>query len=459
MPAKLTKEQFVERANRVHGNKYDYSDLVYVTAHTLSKIKCKVHGDFNQKPYSHLNGSGCPECSVEVVGQHSRDRSPNSVESIKKQFAETHGDKYTYENFLKFKTVHDVIQITCPVHGSFSQSILAHRKGSGCLGCVLDSRGDRYHQQMFDEFVEEARSIHGTKYEYIKSSFKTRDTISFKCNKDHVTDSTVYKHLDPRDGCRECALEPLKQKSISQYGDIYDFDVNTFNLKSGYIQFSCNKHIVTDKINIDKHLKRNQCKQCYEELKLDKAKKLSYDKFVEKASKVHEGMDYEYPYDKFDHRATSPLVFICPEHGEQTISSKRAHLKGSICYECYKPNVTSSYIRHLYVDACINGSNLYIIKFMSEDETFYKIGISNNMDRRINEISRYVKDVYTIELIETFYCKDSGIIWDLEREIHGNLKSYRASVKHKFSGHTECFDITEEQVLECSKLILERTSS
>ena len=60
---KQTTLQFVEKAKNVHGNKYDYSKTVYLGRNSKLIITCPEHGDFWQKPYSHLNGHGCPKCN------------------------------------------------------------------------------------------------------------------------------------------------------------------------------------------------------------------------------------------------------------------------------------------------------------------------------------------------------------------------------------------------------------
>lgn len=65
MPKKLTKEQFIETAKLVHGGNYDYSLADYVNVDTKVKIKCKEYGNiFEQTPYTHKKGSGCPKCSA-----------------------------------------------------------------------------------------------------------------------------------------------------------------------------------------------------------------------------------------------------------------------------------------------------------------------------------------------------------------------------------------------------------
>jgi Zn finger protein HypA/HybF involved in hydrogenase expression len=59
-----TTTQFVEEAQRVHGEKFDYSEVEYANTHTPVKIKCRQCGVvFMQEPASHLAGCGCPKCS------------------------------------------------------------------------------------------------------------------------------------------------------------------------------------------------------------------------------------------------------------------------------------------------------------------------------------------------------------------------------------------------------------
>lgn len=61
--SRLSFDEFVERANLVHNNKYDYSNSKYITSHTDININCPDHGLFTVKPYWHLDGGKCPKCS------------------------------------------------------------------------------------------------------------------------------------------------------------------------------------------------------------------------------------------------------------------------------------------------------------------------------------------------------------------------------------------------------------
>ena len=61
----MTTSEWIERAKSVHGDKYDYSQTVYVNQRTNVKIICPVHGLFEQKADSHLRGYGCRLCGFE----------------------------------------------------------------------------------------------------------------------------------------------------------------------------------------------------------------------------------------------------------------------------------------------------------------------------------------------------------------------------------------------------------
>lgn len=54
--------EFIEDANIIHLNYYDYSNTKYVNNKIKVKIICPKHGEFKQRPNDHLGGAGCPRC-------------------------------------------------------------------------------------------------------------------------------------------------------------------------------------------------------------------------------------------------------------------------------------------------------------------------------------------------------------------------------------------------------------
>jgi hypothetical protein len=56
---------FIGKSKKIHGDKYDYTKVDYVSAIKKVIITCKSHGDFRQTPNSHLGGCGCMGCKNE----------------------------------------------------------------------------------------------------------------------------------------------------------------------------------------------------------------------------------------------------------------------------------------------------------------------------------------------------------------------------------------------------------
>jgi hypothetical protein len=60
---RLSKDEFVAKANETHNHRYTYDNVVYQGAHKKVSITCTKHGDFSITPANHWsNGVGCPSC-------------------------------------------------------------------------------------------------------------------------------------------------------------------------------------------------------------------------------------------------------------------------------------------------------------------------------------------------------------------------------------------------------------
>jgi hypothetical protein len=125
-----TTEEWKKIAKSVHGDKYDYEDVIYVNNNTEVIIKCKVdgHEPFEQTPRVHANqGSGCPRCAGNIK---------STTEEWKEKAKSVHGDTYDYSevNYINCDTE---VDIKCKVHGIFKQTPRVHaNQGSGCPKCV-----------------------------------------------------------------------------------------------------------------------------------------------------------------------------------------------------------------------------------------------------------------------------------------------------------------------------------
>ena len=125
------KDDFFEKARAVHGDRYDYSETVYVIHSENVIITCAKHGDFEQTPNDHLNGHGCAKCGKESTAAKKTEESKNSF--IERSRA-VHGDLYNYSKAFYIRSKYKVV-ITCKGHGDFEQSPNDHLSGKGCPSC------------------------------------------------------------------------------------------------------------------------------------------------------------------------------------------------------------------------------------------------------------------------------------------------------------------------------------
>ena len=124
---KLSLEEFIEKASKLHNTKYTYNKVLYIDNHTKVKIICPLHGEFEQNPADHLSFKGCPRCA--------NNQNYTNTEFIQRA-VEIHGLKYSY---IKTKYTHSKkkVIITCATHGDFEQQPNNHINGKGCPACGI----------------------------------------------------------------------------------------------------------------------------------------------------------------------------------------------------------------------------------------------------------------------------------------------------------------------------------
>jgi len=132
----ILKYKFIEKANKVHNNKYDYSLIEYKNNKIKEKIICPIHGQFEQRPDSHLNGNGCSKCAILSLQKKLRLDKDLIIEKANK----IHQNKYNYSK-INYKNLIDLVSIICPIHGEFKQTLKNHLNGHGCPICK-NSKGE-----------------------------------------------------------------------------------------------------------------------------------------------------------------------------------------------------------------------------------------------------------------------------------------------------------------------------
>lgn len=252
---RLTTEGFISLAKAIHGNRYNYSKVIYKNKYTKIKIYCnKCKKWFEQVPRNHLNCKDCPSCKNTTDIQTTL-----FIEKAKK----IHKDKYDYKEVV-YKSSRSKVKIFCKKCLSyFDQSPSNHLSGKGCPKCgsVIN--------KTTEDFIAQAKSIHGNKYDYSNTKYvnnKTKVKIYCKnCNTYFL--QTPINHLTGC-GCSNC--NPYKKLSLKEFihkasvihNNIYDYSMVKYINSRSKINIFCKKCNKFFKQKPNNHLIGNGCPFC-----------------------------------------------------------------------------------------------------------------------------------------------------------------------------------------------------
>lgn len=114
-----------------------------------------------------------------------------------------HSNFYLYDKAV-YRNNDNKITITCPIHGDFEQTVKVHLKGSCCPKCsnkrIADSK-----RKTTEEFIEEAKLVHGNKYIYDKVKYtNTHGFVTITCRTHGDFNQRAKEHLRGYN-CSKCA--------------------------------------------------------------------------------------------------------------------------------------------------------------------------------------------------------------------------------------------------------------
>lgn len=226
MRPSFTTEKFIEKAIEIHGDKYDYSQTLYVFAKQPVRIICKKHGAFEQRPNDHINKkTGCPSCSR---------CPPFTSEIFIERAKQIHDIKYDYsliEGIGSMK-IADKVEVICPIHGIFSTTARNHiNSKAGCRLCGNEQvkQNGIGKRKNVEQFIKEADQIHGQKYNYDKVVYTgTHTPVEIVCPKHGSFFQKPNNHVSAKQGCAECNNEArfgrlggLNLKNMTCDGTLY----------------------------------------------------------------------------------------------------------------------------------------------------------------------------------------------------------------------------------------------
>jgi very-short-patch-repair endonuclease len=317
--------KFIEKSKLIHGEKYDYSKVVYVN--NTKPVLIGYQGIFYEvTPANHLKGS--------------------KIERMKRKFSindfidlanKVHNYTYSYEKVVFHQIKKDII-ITCKIHGDFIQKAIYHIEGHGCSKCGKISMSEKVKIPKVD-LIKKIQEKWNDKYELLNLDdiIDSKSTIKINCQKHGNFEKKVKDFI--RHGCKSCGHEisDLK-KSINRvefikksnliWNSFYDYSEFEYTNSSNKSTIICPIHGKFEQ-NPQNHLKSG-CKACGYE-KVSEKTKYTKEEFIEKGLKIH-GECYD--YSMVEYKNSRNLVkIICKEHG---IFEQKAggHLMGYGCRIC-----------------------------------------------------------------------------------------------------------------------------
>ena len=309
-----TISRFLKAAKAKHGDKYDYSQLNFTETRKPVTIICPKHGPQQMNMYTHLNGTGCPECTRDLQKDTLAKKFAHLGEEFTTKAKKVHGDKYDYSKVKWINTDHKV-EIVCPKHGSFWVLPSNHLRGSLCPKCNLESR-----TMSTDEWKALAREKHGNKYDYSESVYQGFSTpVKIICPKHGEFWQAGGAHAQLGQGCFRCAAEESnshhlmsKDEFIQQarrvHGDYYDYShVEPEHFyRNQEVKIICPKHGSFYQL-VSKHLLGAGCLKCAGK------DKMSTEEFITALKDLY-GNKYKYDRIKYLNKYTF-VELGCPIHG------------------------------------------------------------------------------------------------------------------------------------------------
>lgn len=198
----FTQEQFIEKAQKVHNNQFDYSMTEYKAMRFKIKVKCIKHDKIiEQKAQGHIDGlNPCPDCNGQT---------PITGEIFILRSKEGHGEnKFDYSKVPeKFPNgIHSPVELKCLEHNIwFTQEAWAHLRPSN--GCPEERNNIK---KTLQDIIEHSQKVYpDKKYDYsqIDLAKSVREKVKIGCPiEGHgFFEQSLNNHLNHgKEGCQIC---------------------------------------------------------------------------------------------------------------------------------------------------------------------------------------------------------------------------------------------------------------
>ena len=227
-----TTKHFIEKSKSIHGDKFDYSNSIYVNYNTPVLIHCNTCGkNFYQKPSYHYYIKDCPFCLKEKRQNEQKNivlkyTTKEAIEMIRN----VHGDKYGYDKVI-YKGRNKKVTLFCKECNQYVDVIFSSLlKGSGCPICARKRQRKKLIMSN-EEFIRRSKKLFGNNtYNYDLCNYDGYySKVMLKCNiHNRVFEQTAGSHLSGCCGCPSC-INHLTENKIDHLLKLYNikFDRET----------------------------------------------------------------------------------------------------------------------------------------------------------------------------------------------------------------------------------------
>nr|WBF70294.1 F-box and FNIP repeat-containing [Megavirus caiporensis] len=234
---------FIDIANKIHKNAYDYTGVIIEEDTIFIDVKCKTcENIFNVRIKNHIkNRTGCRRCNTLRTKEKKRMSTEEFVELAK----QIHGDKFDYSKAVFVRS--DVpMEIICRKCGN-SVFHTRHRHLVEKCGCMCQRNSMK---NSTEKFIEKSKLKHGPDtFDYSKTVYVNTSTkVIIICKSCGFEMHQRYDvHLRCK-GCTRCnkntkiSTEEWIERARQFYGDRYDYSQVIYVSMRQKVTIVCPKH-------------------------------------------------------------------------------------------------------------------------------------------------------------------------------------------------------------------------
>jgi hypothetical protein len=237
-----------------------------------------------------------------------------TTEQFIQEAKQIHGDKYDY-SLVKYKDAHSKVEIICnKCDEIFWQRACSHiALKQDCPNCAKNNSADK-RRKTVEQFIQEAKSIHGDKYNYSLVEYKGNHTkIVIICNIcNNQFEQEPNSHTSQKAGCSLCAgivkktTEQFIKEAQAIHNCKYDYSLVDYINSKKDVKILCKRcnQIFSQKPST--HLIGHGCNNCnLKEGSLARAK--TTEQFIQEAQLIHGNL---YDYSLVEYKTTHDKVLI-----------------------------------------------------------------------------------------------------------------------------------------------------